>query len=120
MEKNQTALLLRIYLSSTDRYGNGLLYEQIVFEARKEGLSGATVLKGILGYGSSSVIHSYKFWELGDKLPVVIEIIDKEVDILRFIEQIKPILDSVRYGCLVTTEKVEIFMHKPGDKKGVV
>jgi len=117
---NQTALLLRIYLSSTDRYGSGLLYEHIVFEARKEGLSGATVLKGILGYGTSSVIHSYKFWELGDKVQVVIEIIDEEEDVTGFLEQIKPILDSVRYGCLVTTEKIEIIMHKPGDKKGVV
>ncbi len=78
------------------------------------------MLKGILGYGTSSVIHSYKFWELGDKVPVVIEIIDEEEDVTGFLEQIKPILDSVRYGCLVTTEKIEIIMHKPGDKKGVV
>lgn len=119
MEKNQTSLVLRIYLSSTDRYKEGLLYEHIVYKAKEEGLSGATVLKGILGFGASSVIHSYKFWELGEKLPVVIEIIDSEVNVKRFYGLIKPLLASVRYGCLATTEKVEIILQKPGVKKGI-
>ncbi len=107
-------MVLRIYLSSTDRCKEGLLYEHIVFMAKEEGLSGATVLKGILGYGSSSTIHSYKFWELGEKLPVVIEIIDKEEEVKQFFELIKPLLNSVRYGCLVTVEKNHILLQKTG------
>lgn len=119
MEQNQTSLVLRIYLSNTDKYEEGLLYEHIVLKAKEENLSGATVLKGILGYGSSSVIHSYKFWELGEKLPVVIEIIDSEEKLMHFIERIKPTLDSVRYGCLVTTEKISIIHQKRGKKRGL-
>ena len=120
MENNQTSLLLRIYLSTTDRYKEGLLYEHIVFKAKEKGLTGATVLKGILGYGSSSIIHSYKLWELDEKLPAVIEIIDGEEKVKGFFELIKPLLESVRYGCLVTTEKIEIILQKPGDKKGTM
>jgi PII-like signaling protein len=116
MENNSSALLLRIYLSSTDKYKEGLLYEHIVFKAKEQGIAGATVLKGILGYGASSVIHSYKFWEVSEKLPVVIEIIDLETKVMDFFELIKPVLESVRYGCLVATEKTDLILYKHGVK----
>jgi hypothetical protein len=116
MESNSTALILRVFISSTDKYKEGLLYEHVVFKAKEYGLAGSTVLKGILGYGASSVIHSYKFWEVTEKLPTVIEIIDDEEKILSFYETIKPILESMRYGCLVATEKTNILMYKTGKK----
>jgi PII-like signaling protein len=119
MEDNTSALLLRIYLSSTDKYKEELLYEHIVFEAKENGVAGATVVKGILGYGTSSVIHSYKFWEVSEKLPVVIEMIDSEKKVTDFLEYIKPVLESVRYGCLVTTEKTDILLYKTGVKHPV-
>lgn len=116
MENNTSALVLRIYLSSTDKYKDGLLYEHIVFKAKDNGLAGATVLKGILGYGASSVIHSSKFWEISEKLPVVIEIIDAEKKVLDFFGIIKPMLESVRYGCLAVAEKTDIILYKSGTK----
>lgn len=116
MESNSTALILRIFISSTDKYKDGLLYEHIVFKAKEHGLAGSTVLKGILGYGASSVIHSYKFWEITEKLPTVIEIIDEEEKTLSFYETIKPVLETMRYGCLVSIEKTNILMYKTGKK----
>ena len=117
MEIKTTNALLRIFVSSTDRLKQDLLSESIVFEAKKEGISGATVLKGILGYGASSVIHSYKFWEVSDKVPVVIEIIDEEEKIRKFYEIIRPQLESMRYGCLVTIEKIEVLLSKSGKSR---
>jgi len=107
---------LRIFISSTDKHKDGLLYEHIVIKAKEYGLAGSTVFKGILWYGASSIIHSYKFWEVTEKLPTVIEIIDDERNILSFYETIKPVLESMRFGCLVATEKTKILMYKTGKK----
>jgi uncharacterized protein len=106
--------LLRIFISSTDRLKQDPLCESIVLTAKNEGLAGATVFKGILGYGASTVIHSYKFWEITDKLPVVIELVDEEVKIRKFYETIKPQLESMRYGCLVTIENIDVLLFKSG------
>jgi PII-like signaling protein len=116
MKSNAPAALLRIFISSTDHLKQDLLSESIVFAAKKEGLAGATVIKGILGYGASSVIHSYKFWEVTDKLPVVIELIDEEVKIRNFYETIRPQLEAMRYGCLVTIENIGVLLYKSGKK----
>ncbi|MCB9284342.1 MAG: DUF190 domain-containing protein [Lewinellaceae bacterium] len=116
MEKQSDATLLRIFVSSTDKYEGRVLYEFIVFKAKETGLAGATVFKGTLGYGASSVIHSYKFWEAGEKLPVVIELVDEAQKIRSFLEMIQPVLESLRYGCLVTMEKVEVMLYKSGEK----
>ena len=117
MKINSTNSLLRIFLSSTDQVKQDLLSESIVLSARKEGLAGATVFKGIMGFGASSVIHSYKFWEITDKVPAVIEIIDEEKKIREFYETIRIQLESMRYGCLVTIESIEVLMFKSGRKK---
>lgn len=114
MKTNTPNSLLRIFISSTDQVKQDLLSESIVFSAKSEGLAGATVLKGILGYGASSVIHSYKFWEITDKLPVVIELIDEEEKIRNFYDTIRPQLESMRYGCLVTIENIEVLLYKSG------
>ena len=117
MENNSEALLLRIFIGSTDKINQELLSESIVFKAKEAGLSGATAFKGMLGYGGSSVIRSYKFWEVSDKLPVVIEIIDDEKKVLDFFETIRPMLESMRYGCLVVREKVDVLLIKSGHRK---
>lgn len=114
MDKQSAATLIRIFISSTDKYEHGLLYESLVFKAKEAGLAGATVYKGMLGYGASSVIHSYKFWEMGEKVPVVVEIIDEEEKIRKFLDAVLPMLELLRYGCLVTTEKVEVLLYKSG------
>jgi len=117
MEKQTEAVSIRIYLSSTDKYEGEVLYEFIVFKAKEAGLAGATAVKGMLGYGASSVIHSYKFWETGEKLPVVVELIDEEPKVRSFLDMILPILESLRYGCLVTLEKVNVLLYKSGEKR---
>jgi len=117
MKTNTPTALLRIFISSTDNLKQELLCNSIVFSAKNEGLAGATVIKGILGYGASSVIHSYKFWEVTDKLPVIIEIVDEEKKIRNFYETIRPKLESMRYGCLVTIENVEVLLFKSGKNK---
>lgn len=116
MDTHSKAVILRIFLSSTDKHNFDALYETIVFKAKDAGLAGATVFKGILGYGASSIIHSYKFWEVSEKLPVVIEIIDNEEKISSFYESIRPILESMRYGCLVVMEDVKVLLYKQGLK----
>ena len=117
MENNTKALLLRIFISSTDKTDHEVLYESIVFKAKKAGLAGATVLKGMLGYGASSVIHSYKFWEVTEKIPTLIQIVDEGKKIMDFFEIIRPTLESMRFGCLVTVQEVTVLLNKPGDNK---
>ena len=118
MEIKGEAKLLRIFISNTDKFKYSLLSETIVFAARRYGLAGATVLKGIMGYGSSSVIRSVRFWEITEKLPVVIEIVDESDKIDKFTEKILPWFDKLRYGCMITVEKANIVLYKQGTKKG--
>lgn len=117
METNEEVSVLRIYLSSTDKFRSQLLYEVIVFAAKRYGLSGATVLKGTMGFGPSGTINSTRFWELTEKLPIVVEIIDENEKIEKFIETITPYFEKIRTGCLVTLEKTTVVLHKLGHKK---
>lgn len=110
-------MLLRIFIGSTDKVDHKVLCESIVFKAKEAGLKGATVLKGILGFGASSVIHSYKFWEVTEKVPTLIEIVDDEEKILSFYETIRPTLELMQYGCLVTTERLNVLLYKSGQKR---
>lgn len=118
MEIKGEAKLLRIFISNTDKLKHTLLFEAIVFAAKRYGMAGATVLKGTMGYGTGSVIHSIKFWEITEKLPVVVEIIDESEKIDRFTEKILPWFDMLPYGCMITAEKANIILHKQGKKKG--
>lgn len=117
MNTNLPTALLRIFISSTDLIKQELLSESILFAAKKQGLAGCTVFKGILGYGASSVIHSYKFWEVADKVPVLIELVDEEVKIRNFFGIISPQLEEMRYGCLVTIENIEVLLYKTGKNR---
>lgn len=117
MENNAEVFALRIFIGSTDQFNRMPVYETIVFQAKKEGIAGVTVTKGIMGYGASSVIHSHKFWEVSDKVPLVVELIDEEEKIRSFYETIRPQLEGMKYGCLVTLEKVQVLLYKAGQKK---
>ena len=107
--------ILKIHASTTDRMGSKLLYQHIVELAKKKGITGATVYRGIMGYGSSSKISSSRFWELTEKLPVVIELIDKTERLAEFYAEIKKELLSMPKGCLVTMEPVNILLQKKGN-----
>ena len=108
---------LRIYISSTDQYKFKPLYETIVFEAKRYGMAGATVLKGIMGYGPSSNVSSTKLIEIVEKLPLVVEIVDDAAKIDKFFNTIQPYFDKIESGCIVTMEKVNVVLYKTGTKK---
>jgi PII-like signaling protein len=116
MENNGEAKILRIFISNTDKFKHAPLYEMIVFAAKRYKMAGTTVLKGVMGFGSSSKIHSLKFWEITEKLPMVIEIIDDGEKITWFFEIIKPYLEKIKNGCIVTVEKANVVFFKEGSK----
>jgi len=100
--------LLRIMIGESDRHEGLPLYEWIVRAAREAGLAGATVTRGLSGYGANSVIHRAKILELSTDLPVIIEIIDKQERIAAFV----PVLDQVVGEGLVTEEPVRIHFYR--------
>jgi len=102
MELPHDSVLLRIFIGESDRHGGHPLYEAIVLKARELHLAGATVLRGAMGYGKSSRLHTSKILRLSYDLPVVIEITDSEEKINAFL----PVLDEMISGGLVTLEKV--------------
>jgi len=107
--------ILKIYASNTDRIGSELLYEHVVYLAKDRGISGVTVYRGIMGYGMSSThISTTRFWELTEKLPVMIEIIDTLARLEEFYTLIEPDLKNMPKGCLVSMEPVEIKLQKRG------
>ena len=106
--------ILKIRASTTDRIGSKLLYQHIVELAKEKGISGATVFRGIMGFGSSSHITSSKFWELTEKLPVVIELVDLTEKLQQFYKEIEPDLMRMPKGCMVALEPVTILLHKKG------
>jgi|SRR5690348_15055826 PII-like signaling protein len=107
MQAPQRATLLRIFVGERDRHGHQPLYEAIVRQARERGLAGATVLRGLLGYGCSSVLHAAKILELSQDLPMVIEIVDAEEKIQRFL----PELDGMITSGLITLEQVQVLQY---------
>ncbi len=117
MNPHDKAKRLRIYISSTDKFRHTPLYEVIIFAARRYGITGATVLKGIMGFGSSSEIYSNKLWEITEKLPLIVEIIDDPEKIDVFFESIKPYFEKINKGHMVTVDETTILLHKQGKKK---
>jgi len=108
MKLPDEGVLLRIFIGESDTYRGKALYEQIVLRARALNLAGATVVRGIMGFGAASRIHTAKVLRLSEDLPVVVEIVDTEEKI----DALLPFLDeTVREG-LVTLEKVRIIQYR--------
>src|SRR5579872_6216480 len=99
--------LLRIFIGESDRRGTQPLYTAIVETARKHGLSGATVFKGVEGFGGHSVVHAARVFDLSTDLPILIEIVDTEEKIRDFV----PVLDEMMTDGLVTLEAVEVHLY---------
>jgi uncharacterized protein len=100
--------LLRIFVGESDRHGHQPLYEAIVLKARAAGLAGATVLRGVMGFGKHSILHTAKILRLSEDLPMVIEIVDSAEKI----EQFLPVLDEMIKDGLVTLERVKVLHYK--------
>ena len=107
MQMPRDAMLLRIFIGENDKCDHRPLYEAIVIKARENHLAGATVLRGPMGYGQSSRLHTSKILRLSDDLPLIIEIVDAEDKIAAFL----PILDAMMSGGLVTMEKVQVLQY---------
>lgn len=107
MQIPRDAVLLRIFLGEEDRYHRQPLYEAIVLKAREMHLGGATVLRGPMGFGRSSRLHTAKILRLSEDLPVVVEIVDSEEKIRQFL----PILDEMMASGLITMEKVQVIQY---------
>ena len=104
------AMLLRIFIGESDRWQHKPLYEAIVLKAREMHLAGATVLRGPMGFGKASRLHTSKILRLSMDLPLVIEIVDSEDKINSFL----PVLDEMVGGGLVTMEKVKVIDYRAG------
>ena len=102
--------LLRIFVGEADRWHGRSLYEAIVLRAREAGLAGATVLRGLMGYGAKSRIHTAKVLRLSEDLPIVVEIADRADRIEAFL----PVLDEMVADGLVTLERVQVITYRPG------
>jgi PII-like signaling protein len=104
--------LMRIHIGESDRWHGKPLYEAIVELLRREKFSGATVLRGVGGYGSASVFHTEKILRLSQDLPIVVEVVEAS----ERIEQILPQLDDMIGGGLVTLEKVRVILYRSSAK----
>lgn len=104
------AMLLRVFIGESDRWHHKPLYESIVLKARELHLAGATVLRGPMGYGKSSHLHTAKILRLSFDLPLVIEIVDTEEKLNAFL----PVLDEMMSGGLVTLERVRVIDYRAG------
>jgi PII-like signaling protein len=103
--------LMRILIGESDKYEGKPLYEALLERFRKKGLAGATVLRGVAGYGASSVMHTDKILRLSLDLPLIIEVVETE----DAIQAILPDLDEMIGGGLITLERARVIMYRPGN-----
>lgn len=114
MELKYDSKLLRIFIGESDKIGHQPLYSAILFAARKQGLAGCTVLRGIMSFGASTRVHTAKWIEISEDLPIVVEIIDEENKINAFAKQADALIEKAGCGGLMTIEKAGVlyYSHK--------
>ena len=119
MEMKKDAKLLRIFLGEADKVMHTALYEAIVREARRMELAGATVWRGIMGFGPTSRIRTTRILDLSTDLPIIVEIVDAEEKIDRFLPVLDGLFESAQCGGLITMEKVQVirYLHAPKGAK---
>ena len=113
MQIPHDALLLRVFIGENDKHGHSPLYEAIVLKAREMHLAGATVLRGPMGFGHSSRLHTAKILRLSEDLPLIIEIVDSEEKINNFLQTLNGMMQSG----LITLEKVRVLQYGPPSAK---
>lgn len=112
MTLERNSRLLRIFLGELDKYKGVPLYESIVLAAKKDGVAGATVFRGILSYSASSRIHAAKLLDLSLDLPIIVEIVDTQQKIDALIEIINNMIEEAGCGALITIEAAEVIHYK--------
>lgn len=111
MQTDSDAKLLRVFIGESDKYNGRPVYEEIVLKAREANLAGATVIKGIMGFGANSKIHTSKLLTLSEDLPLIVEIVDTLEKIESFIPVVNEIFEVANIGGLVTIEKAEVIKY---------
>jgi len=109
MQLPQDGVLLRVFIGEADKYEHKPLYEWIVLKAREMGLAGATVLRGMMGFGANTrQIHTFRFDTLSEDLPMIVEIVDTQANLEKLLEVIEP---HIKAG-LVTLEKAQVKFYR--------
>jgi len=113
MQLEGKSKLLRIFVGEIDKIGHTTLYEAILQAARKQGIAGATVLRGIMSYGASTRIHTARLLDISEDLPIVIEVVDTDEKIEAFLPVVNDLFEKCGRGGLITTEQVNVLYYKP-------
>jgi PII-like signaling protein len=108
MKISEEGQLLRIFIGESDQWEGKPLYEALIYKAREAGLAGATMIRGLMGYGAASRIHTAKILRLSEDLPVIVEIIDSPEKIAAFL----PVIDVMIQEGLVTLEKIQVVLYR--------
>ena len=116
MKISGKAGILKIYVGESDKVRGRALFEEIVFEARKAGLAGATVSKGIMSFGASHSIHTQKIFALSADLPVTIEIIDNKERLDEFLKTVNSLMDQSKKGGLIIFQDIDVLRYEVGEK----
>ena len=110
MKISREGQLLRIFIGESDQWHGRPLYEALILKAREMGLAGATMMRGLMGYGAASRIHTAKLLRLSEDLPVVVEIVDSQDKISAFL----PLIDEMVQEGLVTLEAIQVIQYRSG------
>lgn len=108
MKISEEGQLLRIFIGESDKWEGKPLYEALVLKAREMGLAGATMLRGLMGYGAASRVHTAKILRLSEDLPIIVEIVDSQEKIASFL----PVIDEMIQEGLVTLERVQVILYR--------
>jgi len=117
MELPVDSKLLRIFIGENDKIGHQPLYETILFEAKKQGLAGCTVLRGIMSFGASTRVHTAKLIDISEDLPIIVEIVDLEEKVNAFVETVSTLIEKAACGGLITIEKASVLYYKSKPQK---
>jgi len=108
MKISEEGQLLRIFIGESDKWEGKPLYEALVLKAREMGLAGATMLRGLMGYGAASRVHTAKILRLSEDLPIIVEMVDSQEKIASFL----PVIDEMIQEGLVTLERVQVILYR--------
>ncbi len=108
MKISEEGQLLRVFIGESDKWEGKPLYEALVLKAREMGLAGATMLRGLMGYGAASRVHTAKILRLSEDLPIIVEIVDNQEKIASFL----PVIDEMIQEGLVTLERVQVILYR--------
>ena len=116
MKISGNAGVLKIYVGESDKIHGRPLYEEIFFEARKAGMAGATVYKGIMSFGASHSVHTMKIFALSGDMPVSVEIVDTVEKLDTFTAKVNELMDQSKKGGLITFQEVDVLRYEVGEK----